>query len=193
MKKKIIGLLLIGVLVAIATITYVKDNIDEQADPFEGEQMGTDLATNPANEGLGKGDQAPNFTLTTLTGEEVTLSEYQGKNVILNFWATWCPPCKAEMPHMQNYYEDIASDSNVEILAVNLTSDDVGLDKVEAFVNDYALSFPIPLDEDGEVGTLYQAITIPTSYIIDTNGTIQNKIVGPMDEQMMIDYINNLN
>ena len=193
MKKKIIGLLLVGILVAIATISFVKDNLDEETDAFEGEQMGTDLATNPANEGLGQGDTAPDFTLTTLAGEEVSLSDYKGKNVILNFWATWCPPCKAEMPHMQNYYEDVAPTSNVEILAVNLTSSDVGIDEVEAFVDDYALSFPIPLDEDGEVESLYKAITIPTSYIIDSEGIIQNKIVGPMDEQMMTDYINNLN
>ena len=131
MKKKIIGLLIVGCLVAIATISFVKDNIDE-TEAFAGEQMGTDMATNPANEGIGQGDRAPNFTLTTLDGEEVTLADYQGKKVVLNFWATWCPPCKAEMPHMQNYYEDMAEQENVEILAVNLTSSDVGIDKVEA-------------------------------------------------------------
>ena len=192
MKKKIIGLIVIAALVAIATISFVRDNIDEQ-EAFAGEQMGTDMANNAANEGLGKGNAAPNFTLTTLDGEEVTLADYKGKKVVLNFWATWCPPCKAEMPHMQNYYEDMAVKENVEILAVNLTSTDVGLDKVKAFQEDYALSFPIPLDEEGVVGDTYQAITIPTTYMIDTTGTIQNKIVGPMDEQMLTEYISNLN
>ncbi|WP_342600405.1 redoxin domain-containing protein [Psychrobacillus sp. FSL H8-0483] len=191
MKKKIVGLLIVGCLVAIATISFVKNNIDEK-DAFAGEQMGTDLAMNPANEGIGKGDTAPNFTLTTLDGEEVTLADYRGKKVVLNFWATWCPPCKAEMPHMQNYYEDMAEKENVEILAVNLTSSDVGLDKVKAFQEDYALSFPIPLDEEGILGETYQAITIPTTYMIDTTGKIQNKIVGPMDEQMLNEYVSNL-
>ncbi|WP_419961371.1 redoxin domain-containing protein [Psychrobacillus sp. BM2] len=191
MKKKIIGLLVIAALVAIATISFVRDNIDEQ-EAFAGEQLGTDLAKNPANEGLGQGNTAPNFTLTTLEGEEVTLADYKGKKVVLNLWATWCGPCKAEMPHLQNYYEDMAEKENVEILAVNLTSSDVGLDKVKAFQEDYGLSFPIPLDEDGVVGDTYQAITIPTTYMIDTTGTIQNKIVGPMDEQMLTDYISNL-
>lgn len=191
MKKKIVGLLIVGCLVAIATISFVKNNIDE-IEAFAGEQMGTDLASNPANEGIGKGDSAPNFTLTTLDGKEVSLADYKGKKVVLNFWATWCPPCKAEMPHMQNYYEDKAEQENVEILAVNLTSSDVGLDKVKAFQEDYALSFPIPLDEEGVVGETYQAITIPTTYMIDTTGTIQNKIVGPMDEQMLTDYVSNL-
>lgn len=191
MKKKIIALMIIAALVAIVTISFVRDNIDEQ-EAFAGEQMGTDLAKNPANEGLGHGNAAPNFTLTTLEGEEVTLADYKGKKVVLNFWATWCPPCKAEMPHMQNYYEDMAEKENVEILAVNLTSTDVGIDKVIAFQEDYGLSFPIPLDEDGVVGDIYQAITIPTTYMIDTTGTIQNKIVGPMDEQMLTDYVSNL-
>lgn len=59
-------------------------------------------------EGLQKGAMAPDFTLETLTGEKVTLSDLKGKKVILNFWATWCPPCRAEMPHLQTYYEDYA-------------------------------------------------------------------------------------
>ncbi|MET0959313.1 MAG: redoxin domain-containing protein [Psychrobacillus psychrotolerans] len=191
MKKKIIALVVIAALIAIATISFVRGNIDEQ-EAFAGEQMGTDLANNPANEGLGQGNAAPNFTLTTLAGEEVTLADYKGKKIVLNLWATWCGPCKAEMPHMQNYYEDMAEKENVEILAVNLTSSDVGIDKVKAFQDDYSLSFPILLDEDGIVGETYQAITIPTTYMIDTTGTIQNKIVGPMDEQMLADYVSNL-
>lgn len=191
MKKKFFSLLIIGCLVAIATITFVQKNVDKK-EVFDGEQMGTDLALNPANKGIGKGDSAPDFTLTTLDGKEVTLADYKGKKVVLNFWATWCPPCKAEMPHMQNYYEDMAEKENVEILAVNLTSSDNGVEKVKAFQEDYGLSFPIPLDEEGSVGETYQAITIPTTYMIDTTGTIQNKIVGPMDEQMLTDFVSNL-
>ena len=190
--KKIIGLLIVGCLVAIATVSLVKNNIDKQEDPFEGEQMGTDLGENPANKGTGKGDKAPEFTLTTIDGKEVTLSDYKGKKVVLNFWTSWCPPCKAEMPHIQNYYEDFAGEANVEILAVNLTDQDHGVERVVSFVDDYALSFPIPLDKEGVVGDTYQVITIPTTYMIDTNGIIQNKIVGPMDEQMLIDYVNKL-
>lgn len=191
MKIKIVALLVVACLVAIATISFVKNNVDK-TEAFSNEQMGSDLASNPANKGIGKGDSAPNFTLTTLDGEEVTLADYKGKKVVLNFWATWCPPCKAEMPHMQNYYEDMAEKENVEILAVNLTKSDNGISKVEAFQKDYALSFPIPLDEEGEVGETYQAITIPTTYMIDTNGIIQNKIVGPMDEQMLAELVSNL-
>ncbi|RJS62405.1 redoxin domain-containing protein [Bacillus sp. PK3_68] len=133
-----------------------------------------------------EGKPAPDFELTTLAGKKVKLSDYQGKKVILNFWATWCPPCKAEMPHMQNFYEE-NKDKDVEIVAVNLTSVDKGRSEIEGFVKEYGLTFDIPLDEKGTIGTQYQAFTIPTSYVIDSNGVITQKIIGPMDENMMAD------
>lgn len=135
---------------------------------------------------LREGAEAPDFELNTLDGETIKLSDYRGKKVILNFWATWCPPCKAEMPHMQNFYEDY-NDQGVEILAVNLTNMDKGEEEVQKFVDEYGLTFPIPMDEEGFAGTTYQAFTIPTSYILDENGVITKKIVGPMDENMMKD------
>ena len=154
--------------------------------------MGTDMAENPVNQGTGKGDAAPDFTLTTLDGKEVSLSDYKGKKVVLNFWTSWCPPCKAEMPHMQNYYEDMSEEANVEILAVNLTNKDNGVDEVSSFVEDYGLTFPIPMDEEGQIGNAYKVIPIPTTYMIDTNGIIQNMIVGPMNEEMLIDSVDKL-
>lgn len=190
MTKKIFGLVLIALLIAIAVGTMVKKNIDQEAS-ISNEQLGADMTNVTASEGLNQGDLAPNFTLTTLDGKTVKLSDYQGKKVILNFWATWCPPCRAEMPHMQNYYEDFAEDEGVEILAVNLTDGDTR-EKVEDFVADYGLTFPILMDEEGMAGKTYQAVTIPTSYMIDTSGKIQHKIVGPMDDQMIADYISNL-
>lgn len=131
-----------------------------------------------------EGNPAPDFTLSTLKGETVKLSDFKGKKVILNFWATWCPPCKAEMPHMQNFYEQ-QKDNGIEIIAVNLTNLDKGKAAIETFTKDNHLSFKIPLDENGTIGMQYQAFTIPTSYIIDSTGVITKKIVGPMDESMM--------
>lgn len=190
MTKKVFGLILVAALIAIAVTSMVKKNVDQE-DSFDDEQRGVDLVGVAANEGLNKGEQAPDFELTTLAGEPIRLSELQGKKVILNFWATWCPPCKAEMPHMQNFYEDYAETENVEIVAVNLTSGDREA-SVEEFVKDYGLTFPIPMDVEGEVGQKFQAVTIPTSYIIDTNGMIQHKIVGPMDETMIQDFVSNI-
>lgn len=138
------------------------------------------------------GKRAPDFELTTLAGETVKLSDYQGKKVVLNLWATWCPPCKAEMPHMQNFYEN-NKENGIEILAVNLTNMDKGRKNIENFVKEYGLTFEIPLDEDGSIGMQYQAFSIPTSYIIDSDGIIIKKIVGPMDEGMMENLTKEIN
>lgn len=190
MTKKMFGLVVVASLIAIMIASFVKKNVDTE-ESFDSEQRGVDLVDVTAEEGLIKGDVAPDFTLTTLDGKEVKLSDLKGKKVVLNFWATWCPPCKAEMPHMQNFYEDFSQDENVEILAINLTNGDKR-ESVQNFVQDYGLTFPIPMDVEGNVGKTYQAITIPTSYMIDTKGRIQNKIVGPMDENMIKDFVSNL-
>lgn len=191
MTKKMFGLIIIGGMIAIVMAGFVKNNVDKE-ESYSSKQRGVDMVEVATKEGLNKGDIAPDFELNTLDGKKIRLSDLKGKKVIINLWATWCPPCKAEMPHMQNYYEKYATDANVEILAINLTSLDRGVDKLNEFVKDYGLTFPIPMDEKGVVGELYQAITIPTSYMIDTKGRIQNKIVGPMDEKMMKEFVSNL-
>lgn len=191
MPKKIIGLLVLAVMVTIVIIGAVQNNIAE-SEALDKMALGSDVDFLPTDEGLAKGEQAPDFQLTTLDGEVVTLSDYQGQKVLLNFWATWCPPCKAEMPHMQTYFEEQAEDENVVILAVNLTTKDKGLEKIKSFVDEFGLGFAIPMDEEGDVGSTYQAVSIPTSYMIDTEGRIQNKVVGPMDMSMMEQLIEDM-
>jgi len=191
MKKKIFGLLIVAILVAIMVTQYVRGNIEESQELPE-EAIGTSVDILPVS-GLEKGKAPPDFEVKTLDGETVKLSDYKGQKVMLNFWASWCPPCKAEMPHMQNYYEDYAEEENVEILAVNLTNAEYGgIDDAKEFVEDYELTFPIPTDMDGELEKTYEILTIPTTYMIDTAGLIRHKIVGPMDEQMMIDLVDSM-
>lgn len=170
MLKKIISLAIIALAIIIVVIN-LPDNKDKAR-----------LST------VDDPNAATNFTLQTLEGETVSLADYKGKKVILNFWATWCPPCKAEMPHMQSFYEQM-NQEEVVILAVNLTSQDTQ-DKVETFVDAYGLTFPIALDVDGEVGRLYEIFTIPTTYFIDEEGKIVQKYIGPLDEQSMKKMIN---
>lgn len=193
--KKNIGLLVIVLLVAVMISTYVRQEIDKERE-IDAAALGQEVEERKI--GLEKGDTPPDFTLTSLDGEEVTLSELQGKKVILNFWNTWCPPCKAEMPHMQNYYEQYAQDENVEIIAVNLTAGerdvtaDAKINAVMTFKNSYELTFPILIDSDNAVGVDYQILTIPTTYFIDTNGTIHHTIQGPMNVDMLESYVNSL-
>ncbi|MEG0258991.1 MAG: redoxin domain-containing protein [Lysinibacillus sp.] len=194
MKKKNIGLLVIILLVAIMIGTYVKQQIEADREITKG-SLGAEAEHAV---GLEKGKVPPNFTLSTLDGKEVTLSELKGKKVVLNFWATWCPPCKAEMPHMQNYYEQYAKDENVEILAVNITAGEKDIteagkiDIVQTFANSYELTFPILLDKTGEVGEKYQVLIIPTTYFIDSKGFIQNVVKGPMNMEMLEGYVSAL-
>ncbi|MFT4412854.1 peroxiredoxin family protein [Fredinandcohnia humi] len=152
---------------------------------------GEDVQTVGMEVGISEGKIAPDFTLRTTTGENIQLSSLRGKMVILNFWATWCPPCKAEMPHMQDFYEE-QMDQKATVLAVNLTTAEKNSKDLPKFIKEYGLTFPILLDEAGDIGNMYQAFTIPTSYVIDSNGIIQKKIIGPMDKEMMYELVNNV-
>lgn len=193
--EKNIGLLIVVLLVVAMVGTYVKQQIDEER-AIDKSALGKDMEER--NIGLANGDTPPDFTLTSLDGKDITLSDLRGKKVVLNFWATWCPPCKAEMPHMQSFYDEFAEEKNVEIIAVNLTSEerdvtaDAKVDTVMTFRDSFELTFPILLDPDNLVGSDYQIITIPTTYFIDTNGYIQRAIKGPMDVDMLKDYVDAL-
>ncbi|WP_406564888.1 MULTISPECIES: TlpA disulfide reductase family protein [Bacillus] len=143
-----------------------------------------------AEVGVAVGDKAMDFELPLLDGTVVRLSDYEGKKVILNFWATWCPPCKAEMPEMQDFHID-NKDNDVVILAVNLTEQDT-IAKVNEFVDEGGFTFPILLDEKG-TWRHYQVLTMPTTYFIDTEGIIRNKHIGAMTYQTMEQQIKRMN
>lgn len=129
--------------------------------------------------GLGIGLKAPDFALETLDGKTVKLSDFQGKKVMLNFWATWCPPCKSEMPDMQKFYTEAGND--ITILAVNI---DPEYD-VAGFAKEMNITFPILLDKEDKVMNMYQILTIPTTFFIDEKGLIQNKFMGAMTFEQM--------
>ncbi|WP_108306279.1 peroxiredoxin family protein [Metalysinibacillus jejuensis] len=192
--KKNIGMLLIVALLVIAVATYTKQQMAKDRELEINESLlGKAMDLNYKQTGLRKGDTPPDFTLTTVDGEEVTLSDYKGKKVILNFWASWCPPCKAEMPHMQKYYEKKAKEQNFEILAVNLTSEEKGDRLVEKFLQSYGITFPVPMDEDGSLAKTYQVITIPSTFILNTDGQIEHSIIGPMNEDLLETYVEGIN
>ena len=143
-------------------------------------------ATEKEKPGLATGDLAPDFELTTLAGDTVKLSDYRGKTVMLNFWASWCPPCRSEMPHMENYYNANKDSGEVEILAVNMTKTEKNKEKsAKEFVDEYKLTFPILLDVDSDVMKMYQIKVYPTSYIINAEGVITDKLMLPLDDKMI--------
>lgn len=131
-----------------------------------------------------EGFSAPDFTLETLDGRQMTLSDLRGQVVLVNFWASWCPPCRAEMPAIERVYRSY-KDLGLEVLAVNTTNqDDVAA--AAAFVQELGLSFPIPLDHTGAVSASYNLRGLPSSYFIDEQGVIRSVVVGgPMSEALV--------
>jgi len=131
-----------------------------------------------------QGFLAPDFELKTPTGEVFKLSDLRGQAVLVNLWATWCPPCRAEMPTIEKIYNEYKDDGLV-VLAVNMTYQDNPLD-IMPFVNEYQLTFPILLDETGETGSSYQLRSLPSSYFIGRDGIINEVVIGgPMSEALL--------
>jgi len=131
-----------------------------------------------------EGFSAPDFTLDLLGGGKVTLSDLRGKPVVLNIWATWCPPCRKEMPAIENVYRSY-KELGLVVIGLNLTSQD-SEQAVSDFVQELELTFPIALDRDGSVGDRYRPPGLPTTYFIDDQGVIQSVVVGgPMSEAMI--------
>lgn len=130
------------------------------------------------------GHTAPNLELVGLDGEQYALSDQIGKVVLINFWASWCPPCKAEMPDIQKLSENYAG-MPVTILSINATSQD-DLASVKAFVTSYGLTFPVLLDMDGDAANTFRVQALPTSFFIDQFGVIRKIIYGgPLTAALM--------
>ena len=184
MKQKI-GLLVVVGLIVLLISNIVIEKIEEN------KQINSNVKAYE-DTGINKGQLAPDITLTTLDGEEVKLSDFRGKNVVLNFWATWCPPCRDEMPHMQSYYDENKEKQNLEIIGFNMTFSGDSVEKVEQFVASYNLTFPIFTTFDESVIDQYGVMTMPSTYFIDEDGRIQSKVLGPVDEESLAFYIEDM-
>jgi thiol-disulfide isomerase/thioredoxin len=121
---------------------------------------------------------APNFSFPGLDGKKVSLTDFKGKVVFLNIWATWCPPCREEMPSMEKLYQELKG-KDFEILAININAS--GAEVVAPFMKEYTLSFPALLDPDGTIQNLYGTTGVPESFIINKKGVIEKIVIGPMD------------
>lgn len=125
------------------------------------------------------GHLAPDFELKALNGETLRLSDFRGKTVLVNFWATWCGPCRAEFPEFQEASLEHADD--LVIIGVNNTSVDQA-DNVPGFVDELGITFPIVYDETGDVVKAYRVLGLPTSVFIDTDGVVIEVFTGPINK-----------
>jgi peroxiredoxin len=196
-NKKILSYIITALVIGGMVVFMVKNTVNKDEPTDTGVIVDEKEQDEDVVIGLDQGNTPPDFELKTMTGETVKLSDYKGKKVILNFWASWCGPCKAEMPHMQNYYLNNKESANVEVIAVNLTAYERGepgriRENVMDFIEEYGLTFPIPMDGSGTVSQAYSILTIPTTYILGTDGTIAQIVVGPMNEETMENLINSV-
>jgi peroxiredoxin len=182
MKKAIPIIIVLGML-GWALMDYFVWSSDEET---EDEPAVEDVASEEI--GLEQGMIAPDFDLTTLDGEQAALSDFRGEPVMVNFWATWCPPCRAEMPDMQKLYED----NGYTILALNMTSTETNVEDVGEFVDELGLTFPILMDETADVMENYSIQVYPTSYLIDSSGRVQRVILGAMNYDQMLQQMSEI-
>ncbi|RNF40531.1 thiol-disulfide oxidoreductase ResA [Planococcus salinus] len=131
------------------------------------------------------GDEAPDFVLVDLEGEQHRLSDYQGEGVFLNFWGTWCKPCAKEMPAMDRQYE-VYKEQGVHVLAVNIAQSDF---EVQSFADQYGLSFPVVIDKSKSVMSAYNINPLPTTVLVNPEGKVEKIITGEMTEQDIESYM----
>jgi peroxiredoxin len=125
------------------------------------------------------GHPAPDFELVSTDGETIRLSDFRGTPVILNFWATWCGPCRAEFPDFQQAAVDNAD--RLVIIGINNSSADQ-VDLVPGFLEEFGITFPIVLDEDGSTAKTYRILGLPTTIFIDSSGTVDEVFTGPLNK-----------
>ncbi|KOY16198.1 peroxiredoxin family protein [Paenibacillus xylanivorans] len=184
MKKNIIVIVILLGLVGWGIYDTSKKNDERQASLASSEQAMEGIDDSSLSIGINQGNIAPDFELNSLDGKSFKLSDFRGQKVIVNMWATWCPPCRAEMPDMQKFY-DKYKDENTSVIAINMTTSEKSVDRIPEFLDEFGITFPVLLDKQNKIGEIYQVYALPTSYIIDSQGIIQQKVTGPMNYEMM--------
>lgn len=165
-RNQIISVGIIAIIVA--TIVFIelskpKDNV---------------IVSDDKNTGITIGKTAPDFELQDLSGKNVKLSDFRSKNVVLNFWASWCPPCREEIPEFQRIYRE--NQDKIVVIGVNLQE---SKENAESFVKKLGITFPILLDPNAQVKDMYNVFTQPVTYFIDANGKIVDKKFGPLTSE----------
>lgn len=185
--KLIIGILIFAVIIGGAYIAYDKLGSEYKPDVFatttaaveEGQNNSTEESTEAEYEA------APDFTVIDKDGKEHNLSDFKGKPVVLNFWASWCSPCKMEMPDFNEAYKALGGE--VQFMMVNLTNGYNGEDfeQATAFMNEQNYEFPVFYDTNEDAGSKYYTYSIPVTYFIDADGLLIAQARGAIDAETL--------
>ncbi|MBC8611996.1 TlpA family protein disulfide reductase [Massilimaliae timonensis] len=180
-NKKILPIIILAFILLLggAYLLYTKFS-----EGFQLEQLGTQQ-TDSSSEASGQEKQlAPDFTVYDKDGREVQLSDYFGKPIVLNFWASWCGPCQSEMPEFDEKYRELAG--NVEFLMVNMTDGSrETLEIASSYVNKEGFSFPVLYDQSIDAATTYSVYSLPTTYFIDKDGYLTAQASGAIDGETL--------
>ena len=181
--------LVLVVLIGGAYVLYGRLSADARPDnlsaqtPTETESQTPQGSDAPAETEPSK-VEAPDFTVENADGEEVKLSDYVGKPIVLNFWASWCSPCKSEMPEFNEAWEEL--DGEVQFLMVNMTDGSrETVDTAKEYVEGQGFSFPVLFDTGSEAAMAYSAYSLPTTYFIDAEGYVVARAVGAIDRETL--------
>lgn len=186
MKKWIFILVFIVMLGwSIIGWAHIEENSSDE-EVNTGSAIYPDIEVDESNQsddvGLEIGDVAPDFELETHDGDTVRLSDFRGERVFLNFWATWCPPCREEIPDLQKLYDN----HDVVILAVNMTGTEGDPEGIDAFIEEFEMTFPVLMDRDNKVMTQYRVQAFPTTYLIDSEGVTHFIAPGALNYDFMV-------
>lgn len=182
-RSSSIGIVLVVVLLALGWYSYYS-HLQSASPP------GSTSPDVSSGQGAVKGKIAPEIALQDLQGRTIRLSDYRGKVVVLNFWASWCPPCKAEMPEINQAASEFAQGNDAVLLTVNLTDGSRETEtKARKYINDNNYSMTVLLDTGGNVANAYGITGIPTTFIIDKNGVIQYRFSGGTTKSALEGYV----
>lgn len=184
----LLGVALLGFLLAIQGCVPFVQNIEESSQK-DSNPTGTkedELTSTPEDEPAPEvGQLAPSFTLVDLEGNSVSLSDFQGKTIFVNFWTTWCPPCRIEMPDIEALYQEYKN-NNIVVIGINILEPE---DTVRQFVEQGNYNWIFVLDSSGRVTENYEVALIPTSFFIDREGIIRGVTIGTMTKLNMEDKL----
>lgn len=175
----ILGLALVWILVDFGK-DFFQESQDEKQAALETKEL-QPKSEKALEEGNNSGQLAYEFEAEDMDGNTVKLSDYRGKKVLLNFWASWCPPCRVEMPHLKEFS---TSQEEVSVLGVNVTTSETDLSNVQSFLDEFDVEYTNVYGTQKMVN-LYRVQSLPTSYIIDTQGVVQERIVGPVTQDSL--------
>lgn len=195
-KSKKVNILIVALLVSVFVVTVslgysASKEVDSDNETVK-EPASTEEETKPiSNAELTVGMIAPEFTLPNFkSDEDISLKDYEGKKVVLNFFASWCPFCQKEAPDLERINLEYGDD--VQVITINLTTSEERPEDIDAYLAHYNVTSPVALDFAGEVAALYQIASTPTNYFINSDGTISDIVPGAIDYEVIKEKVEQL-